>query len=103
MAWKGIRSISSISMVGRSDPVAAAHFDLWSAPQAERHRDAARADPVAQVRAELHGAAKRIVRPTVETSDLDPDPLRQMAAWLAAARQAGEPMPEAMSLATATH
>ncbi len=38
----------------------------------------------------------------VETSDLDPDPLRQVAAWLAAARQAGESMPEAMSLATAT-
>jgi pyridoxamine 5'-phosphate oxidase len=38
----------------------------------------------------------------VETSDLDPDPLRQMAAWLAAARHAEEPMPEAMSLATAT-
>jgi pyridoxamine 5'-phosphate oxidase len=38
----------------------------------------------------------------VETSDLDPDPLRQVAAWLAAARQAGEPMPAAMSLATAT-
>ncbi len=39
----------------------------------------------------------------VDTSDLDPDPLRQVAAWLAAARQAGEPMPAAMSLATATH
>jgi pyridoxamine 5'-phosphate oxidase len=38
----------------------------------------------------------------VETSDLDPDPLRQVAVWLDAARQAGEPMPQAMSLATAT-
>lgn len=38
----------------------------------------------------------------VETFDLDPDPLRQLSAWLDAARQAGEPMPTAMCLATAT-
>jgi pyridoxamine 5'-phosphate oxidase len=38
----------------------------------------------------------------VEASDLDSDPLRQVAAWLDAARQAGEAMPQAMSLATAT-
>jgi pyridoxamine 5'-phosphate oxidase len=38
----------------------------------------------------------------VDILDLDPDPLRQVAAWLAAARQAGEPMPAAMSLATAS-
>jgi pyridoxamine 5'-phosphate oxidase len=38
----------------------------------------------------------------VDTTDLDPDPLRQVGLWLNAARQAGEPMPEAMSLATAT-
>ena len=34
--------------------------------------------------------------------DLDADPLRQLAAWLDAARRAGEPMPEAMTIATAT-
>jgi pyridoxamine 5'-phosphate oxidase len=38
----------------------------------------------------------------METSDLDADPLRQVSAWLAAARQGGEPMPAAMSLATAS-
>jgi pyridoxamine 5'-phosphate oxidase len=34
--------------------------------------------------------------------DLDADPLRQLEAWLDAARRAGEPMPEAMTIATAT-
>jgi pyridoxamine 5'-phosphate oxidase len=38
----------------------------------------------------------------VDISDLDADPLRQVAAWLADARRAGEPMPEAMTIATAT-
>ena len=38
----------------------------------------------------------------MDITDLDADPLRQLAAWLAAARQAGEPMPEAMTIATAT-
>jgi pyridoxamine 5'-phosphate oxidase len=38
----------------------------------------------------------------VDTTDLDADPLRQLAAWLDAARDAGEPMPEAMTIATAT-
>jgi pyridoxamine 5'-phosphate oxidase len=38
----------------------------------------------------------------VDITDLDPDPLRQLAAWLDAARRAGEPMPEAMTIATAT-
>jgi pyridoxamine 5'-phosphate oxidase len=38
----------------------------------------------------------------VDITDLDADPLRQLAAWLAAAREAGEPMPEAMTIATAT-
>ncbi len=33
---------------------------------------------------------------------VDPDPLRQFAAWFADARKAGEPLPEAMTLATAT-
>jgi pyridoxamine 5'-phosphate oxidase len=37
----------------------------------------------------------------VDIIDLDADPLRQLAAWLDAARRAGEPMPEAMTLATA--
>jgi pyridoxamine 5'-phosphate oxidase len=38
----------------------------------------------------------------VDITDLDADPLRQLAAWLAAAREAGEPMPEAMTIATVT-
>jgi len=38
----------------------------------------------------------------VDITDLDADPLRQLAAWLEAARSAGEPMPEAMTIATAT-
>jgi pyridoxamine 5'-phosphate oxidase len=38
----------------------------------------------------------------VDVTDLDADPLRQLAAWLDAARRAGEPMPEAMTIATAT-
>lgn len=37
----------------------------------------------------------------MEAVDLDPDPLRQLDVWLAAARAAGDPMPEAMCLATA--
>jgi len=38
----------------------------------------------------------------VDATDLDADPLRQLAAWLDAARAAGQPMPEAMTIATAT-
>jgi len=38
----------------------------------------------------------------VDVTDLDADPLRQIAAWLDAARAAGQPMPEAMTVATAT-
>jgi pyridoxamine 5'-phosphate oxidase len=38
----------------------------------------------------------------VDASDLDADPLRQLSAWLDAARAAGQPMPEAMTIATAT-
>ena len=38
----------------------------------------------------------------MDITDLDADPLRQLAAWLDAARRAGEPMPEAMTSATAT-
>ncbi len=34
--------------------------------------------------------------------DLDPDPLRQLERWLEEARAAGEGLPEAMALATAT-
>jgi pyridoxamine 5'-phosphate oxidase len=37
----------------------------------------------------------------VDAGDLDPDPLRQLDEWLGAARAAGDPMPEAMCLATA--
>jgi pyridoxamine 5'-phosphate oxidase len=38
----------------------------------------------------------------MDIADLDADPLRQLAAWLDEARRAGEPMPEAMTIATAT-
>ena len=38
----------------------------------------------------------------MDATDLDADPLRQLAAWLDAARAAGQPMPEAMTLASAT-
>ena len=38
----------------------------------------------------------------VDVIDLDADPLRQLAAWLDAARAAGQPMPEAMTIASAT-
>ena len=38
----------------------------------------------------------------MDISDLDADPLRQLAAWLEDARNAGEPMPEAMTIATVT-
>lgn len=38
----------------------------------------------------------------MEAADLDPDPMRQLDAWLAEAQAAGDPMPEAMCLATAS-
>jgi pyridoxamine 5'-phosphate oxidase len=38
----------------------------------------------------------------VDVTDLDADPLRQLATWLDAARAAGQPMPDAMTIATAT-
>ena len=38
----------------------------------------------------------------MDVTDLDADPLRQLSAWLDAARAAGQPMPEAMTLASAT-
>lgn len=37
----------------------------------------------------------------VDIDDLDADPLNQLARWVDEAREAGEPMPEAMCLATA--
>ncbi len=38
----------------------------------------------------------------MDPRDLDADPLRQIQAWLDAAREAGEPLPRKMTLATAT-
>jgi pyridoxamine 5'-phosphate oxidase len=38
----------------------------------------------------------------VDESSVDPDPITQLSRWLEVARAAGETMPEAMSLATAT-
>ena len=38
----------------------------------------------------------------MDVTDLDADPLRQLSAWLDAARAAGQRMPEAMTIASAT-
>ena len=38
----------------------------------------------------------------MDAIDLDADPLRQLATWLDAARAAGQPMPDAMTIASAT-
>jgi pyridoxamine 5'-phosphate oxidase len=38
----------------------------------------------------------------MDVTDLDADPLRQLATWLDAARAAGQPMPEAMTVASAS-
>jgi pyridoxamine 5'-phosphate oxidase len=38
----------------------------------------------------------------VDVIDLDADPLRQLSAWLETARAAGQPMPDAMTIASAT-
>jgi pyridoxamine 5'-phosphate oxidase len=38
----------------------------------------------------------------VDVTELDADPLRQLSVWLDAARAAGQPMPEAMTIAGAT-
>jgi pyridoxamine 5'-phosphate oxidase len=38
----------------------------------------------------------------VDVTDLDADPLRQLSAWLDAARAAGQPLADAMTIATAT-
>ena len=38
----------------------------------------------------------------VQKASVDPDPMTQLSSWLEVARGAGEPMPEAMAVATAT-
>ena len=38
----------------------------------------------------------------MDATDLDADPLRQLATWLDATRAAGQPMPEAMTVASTT-
>jgi pyridoxamine 5'-phosphate oxidase len=38
----------------------------------------------------------------VDVTEFDADPLRQLSMWLDAARAAGQPMPEAMTIASAT-
>ncbi len=38
----------------------------------------------------------------MEEESVDPDPMTQLSSWLEVARGAGEPMPEAMAVATAT-
>jgi len=39
---------------------------------------------------------------TLDEASVDPDPMTQLSGWLETARAAGEPMPEAMAVATAT-
>src|SRR5205085_5133041 len=41
-------------------------------------------------------------RVPLDVSDIDADPLRQLSHWVDAARDAGQELPEAMTLATAT-
>jgi pyridoxamine 5'-phosphate oxidase len=38
----------------------------------------------------------------MDAASVDPDPMTQLSRWLETAREAGEPMPEAMAVATAT-
>jgi len=38
----------------------------------------------------------------MDEADVDPDPMTQLSRWLERARAAGEPMPEAMAIATST-
>jgi pyridoxine/pyridoxamine 5'-phosphate oxidase len=38
----------------------------------------------------------------VEEASVDPDPMAQLSSWLEVAGGAGEPMPDAMAVATAT-
>ncbi len=38
----------------------------------------------------------------IDPATLDPDPLRQLRAWVAEAAESGEPVPDAMALATAS-
>jgi pyridoxamine 5'-phosphate oxidase len=38
----------------------------------------------------------------IDPASLDPDPIRQLRAWVTEAAEAGEPMPDAMALATAS-
>jgi pyridoxamine 5'-phosphate oxidase len=52
-------------------------------------------------RRSVTGALRWWILAGVDASDLDRDPLRQLDEWLEAARAAGDPMPEAMCLATA--
>ena len=48
------------------------------------------------------GGAHGMKTGRVDVTDLDADPLRQLSTWLDAARAAGQPMPEAMTIASAT-
>lgn len=76
--------------------------------QSGRQRPWAVTFPAARTRhTERHGdcraeAAALVDTDAVDVGDLDKDPLRQLDVWLSAARAAGDPMPEAMCLATAS-
>ncbi len=51
----------------------------------------------------MRGASQRAADTgRVDIADLDADPLRQLSTWLEEARAAGQPMPEAMTIASAT-
>jgi pyridoxine/pyridoxamine 5'-phosphate oxidase len=51
-------------------------------------------------RAAAHANGRETGR--MDVTDLDADPLRQISAWLDEARTAGQPMPDAMTIASAT-
>ncbi|NUO00943.1 MAG: pyridoxamine 5'-phosphate oxidase [Saprospiraceae bacterium] len=51
---------------------------------------------------EIHHLRQDYTAGTLDAQTVDPDPLRQFEAWFKDALQAGEPEPNAMTLATAT-
>ena len=71
--------------------------DGGAEPRPRRSAQPARAPLVSDTTA----VADRLARP-LRRGDLDQDPVTQFRTWFDAARDAGVPMPEAVSLATAT-
>src|ERR1700733_4062801 len=83
---------------------AVSHVD-WQEAAPERRIRAQRVTRSERVRSSGNPAAAQAngsETGRVDVTDLDADPLRQLSAWLDAARTAGQPMPDAMTIATAT-